>query len=50
MRAINPVFASVIAFGVVYNTARIALQEARADLLRQAGLKAAESSTVAATR
>ena len=46
MRAINLVFASVIAFGVVYNTARIALAERARELatLRVIGFTRAEVS------
>jgi putative ABC transport system permease protein len=46
MRAINLIFASVIAFGVVYNTARIALAERARELatLRVIGFTRAEVS------
>lgn len=46
MRAINLVFASIIAFGVVYNTARIALAERSRELatLRVIGFTRAEVS------
>jgi putative ABC transport system permease protein len=48
MRAINIVFASIIAFGVVYNTARIALAERSRELatLRVIGFTRAEVSVL----
>lgn len=48
MRAINLVFASIIAFGVVYNTARIALAERARELatLRVIGFTRAEVSVL----
>lgn len=48
MRAINLVFASIIAFGVVYNTGRIALAERARELatLRVIGFTRAEASAL----